>query len=159
PEVEVDKEKGLANVRFRVDLDKIAKFGDIIINGATPDESEHLKSSLRSIRARMTMSAIREGKDFSPKTLDNATAFLESHLQNENHLAAQVKLSGASYRAEQNRADIMFDVVPGPLVHADVQGAHLWPWTKHKLLPIYQQNGLTPELIQEGRQNLLRRFR
>jgi outer membrane protein insertion porin family len=159
PEVEVDRDKGLANVRFRVDVNPIAKFGHIIINGATPEESEHLKSSLRSLHARLTMSAIREGKDYSLKTLDNATTFLESHLQNENNLAAQVKLSGASYHAETNRADIVFDVTPGPIVHAYVEGAHLWPWTKHKLLPIYQQNGLTPELVQEGRQNLLRRFR
>src|SRR5262249_1272534 len=108
PEVEVDQTKGLADVRFRVDLNKIAKFGDITFNGATPEESEHLKDRLGSIRARLTMSAIREGKDYSLKNLDNATAFLESHLQNENHLAAQVKLSGASYHAETNRADIMF---------------------------------------------------
>src|SRR5262249_33263985 len=38
-------------------------------------------------------------------------------------------------------------------------GAHVWSWNKKKLLPIYQQNGLTPELVQEGRQNLLRDFR
>jgi len=28
-----------------------------------------------------------------------------------------------------------------------------------KAVPIYQQNGLTPELIQEGRLNLLKHFR
>src|SRR5437762_13719478 len=66
---------------------------------------------------------------------------------------------GAAYSPQNNRADITFEVQPGPIVHARVEGAHLWPWTKHKLLPIYQQNGLTPELIQEGRQNLLKQFR
>ena len=84
---------------------------------------------------------------------------MEGHLQSENHLAAQVRLIGANYDAETNRADIVFNIQPGPIVHAKVEGARLWPWVKHKLLPIYQQNGLTPELIQEGRQNLLKRFR
>jgi outer membrane protein assembly factor BamA len=159
PDVQVDKAKRLANVNFKVTLNRGAKFGDIQIQGTTPEESEHLKSSLRSLRARISMSAIREGKDYSLKTVQNAVKFLESHLQGENHLAAQVRLLGANYNPETNRADISFEITPGPLVHATVDGAFLWPWTRHKLLPVYQQNGLTPELIQEGRQNLLKRFR
>src|SRR5215831_6639497 len=168
PEVHVDKSKGLANVDFQVTLNKLAKFGDIIIQGATPDETEHLKDSLRSLRARLKSSAIREGKSYSLKTLENATQFLESHLLGENRLAATVKLIGADYNPETNRADISFDIQPGPPVHALVEGANLRAWplnlllesqTRHKLLPVYQQNGLTPELVQEGRQNLLRRFR
>src|SRR5207237_5428222 len=87
PEVQVDKTNGLANVNFRVKLNKLAKFGDIVIQGTTPDETEHLKASLHSLRARMKSSAVREGKNYSLKTLQNATQYLESHLQSENHLA------------------------------------------------------------------------
>jgi outer membrane protein assembly factor BamA len=159
PDVKVDKADGLANVEFHVTLNRRAKFGDIVIEGTTPDEAAHIKDSLRSLRARLTSSAIREGKDYSFKTLQNATQSIESHLQKENHLAAVVRLTGATYDPQTNRADVSFDVQPGPLVHAEVHGAHLWPWTKHKLLPIYQLNGLTPELVQEGRQNLLNEFR
>jgi len=168
PEVQVDRANGLANVNFRVKLNRLAKFGDILIQGTTPEEIDHLKSSLHSLRARLKMSAIREGKDYSLKTLQNATQFLESHLQSENRLAAQVKLIGADYNPETNRADISFDIQPGPPVHAYVEGANLRSWPmrflfesqeRHKLLPVYQQSGLTPELVQEGRQNLLRRFR
>ncbi len=159
PELQLDNANGLANINFKVKLNRLAKFGDIIIQGTTAGEIEHLKGSLRSLGARMKMSAVREGKNYSLKTLENATQFLESHLQNENHLAAQVKLIGANYNPQTNRADISFNVEPGPIVHARLEGARLWPWTKHKLLPIYQQNGLTPELLQEGRQNLLKEFR
>jgi outer membrane protein insertion porin family len=51
-----------------------------------------------------------------------------------------------------------FDVTAGPHVHVKVEGAHLWGRTRRKLLPIYQQAGLNPELIQEGRQNLISHF-
>jgi outer membrane protein assembly factor BamA len=159
PDVQVDKKNQLANVNFKVTLNRLAKFGDILIQGTTPDETEHLKDSLRSLRARIKMSAVREGKNYSLKTLQNAVSFLESHLQSENHLAAQVRLIGANYNPETNRADVSFDITPGPIVHAQVDGAFLWPWTRHKMLPVYQQNGLTPELIQEGRQNLMKRYR
>jgi outer membrane protein assembly factor BamA len=159
PEVEVDKANGLANVNFRITLNRLADFGDIRISGADAEETAHLKRSLRSIGARLKLSAIREGKNYSLDTVEKATGYLESHLQDENHLGAIVKLEGADYNPETNRADIVFHVVPGPVVHAKVEGARLWPWTRHKLLPVYQQNGLAPELIQEGRQNLLRKFR
>ena len=157
--VQVDRETGLANVNFQVTLKRLAKFGEIVIQGATPEEGDHLKGSLRSLRARLKLSAIREGKNYSLKALENATQFLEAHLQAEDHLAAQVKLTGAVYNPETNRADISFDVQTGPIVHPSVEGARLWPWTRHKLLPVYQQSGLTPELIQEGRQNLMAYFR
>ena len=39
-----------------------------------------------------------------------------------------------------------------------IQGAHLWSWTRHSLLPMYEQAGLDPEIIQEGRQNLVSYF-
>src|SRR5262245_50658126 len=48
PEVQIDKAKGLATVNFRVILNRLADFGDIVIEGTTPDETEHLKQSLRS---------------------------------------------------------------------------------------------------------------
>jgi outer membrane protein insertion porin family len=159
PNVQTDKPNGLANVNFKVTLKRQAKFGDISISGTTPDETEHLKVILHSLRARMKMSAVRAGKGYSLRTLQRAVSYLEGRLQSENHLAAQVKLIGANYNPQTNRADISFEVHTGPIVHAQVEGAHLWPWTKHKLLPIYQQNGLAPEMIQEGRQNLIKEFR
>jgi outer membrane protein assembly factor BamA len=159
PEVHVDEATGLADVDFQIKLNRLARFGDLIINGPAPDQAQHLKDILHSIRARLKSSAVREGKGYSLKTLEKAAQYLEARLQSENRLAASVKLIGANYNAETNKADISYDVDIGPIVHGEVSGVRVWPWTRHKLLPIYQQNGLTPELIQEGRQNLLREFR
>jgi outer membrane protein insertion porin family len=159
PEIQTDKINGLANVKFKVTLNRQAKFGELVISSRQPDETGHVKDILHSLRARIRMAAVRPGKAYSLKTLERAVDFLQGRLQKENHLAAQVQLIGANYNPQTNRADITFDVQPGPIVHAQVQGAHLWSWTKHKLLPIYQQNGLAPEMIQEGRQNLLKQFR
>jgi outer membrane protein insertion porin family len=159
PEVQTDKEHGLANVNFKVMLNRHAKFGDLLITGTTPEETDHLKDILHSLRARLRMSAVRPGQAYSLRTLQRATDYLQSRLHAENHLAAQVKLIGANYNPQTNLADINFQVDTGPIVHAKVEGAHLWSWNKHKLLPIYEQNGLAPEMIQEGRQNLIKNFR
>jgi outer membrane protein insertion porin family len=158
PEIQTDKVHGLANVFFHTRLNRRAKFGQLDIRGTTPQETAHLEHVLRSWVARLRGSAIRPGKTYSLKTLENATRYLENQLMKEDHLAGQVKLIGANYDPETNRADVQFNVTPGPLVHVRVQGAHLWSWTRHKLLPLYQQVGLDPELIQEGRQNLISYF-
>jgi outer membrane protein assembly factor BamA len=159
PEVQTDKANGLANVNFKVALNRQAKFGELVISGTTPDETGHVKDILHSLSARIRMSAVRPGQTYSLKTLERATDYLQKRMQKDNHLAAQVKLIGASYNAATNRADITFKVDAGPVVNAEVQGAHLRSGTKHRLLPIYQQNGLAPEMIQEGRENLLKEFR
>lgn len=158
PEVQVDRVHGLANVIFGVTLKRKAKFGNVTLTGASPQETEHLQRVLHSWLARLRSSAIRPGKTYSLKTVQNATQYLENELTKQEHLGGRVKLIGANYDPKTNRADIAFNVVPGPVVKVKVQGAHLWSWTRRKLLPIYQQNGLDPELIQEGRQNLTSHF-
>ena len=155
PEVHVDQIHGLANVDFKTTLGRRAKFGKVRISGPTPEETTRLEQKLQSVMARLRSSAIREGKTYKLKTLQNATQYLENTLMKQDRLAARVKLIGAEYDPATNRADINFHVDEGPVANAQVVGMHLWSWTKHRLLPIYQQNGLDPELIQEGRQNLL----
>ncbi len=154
-EVQTDKQHGLANLIFHVTLNRRAKFGNVSITGTSPLETARLQHTLRSVMARLRGSAIRAGKNYRYKTLQNASQYLENQLTKRDLLAAKVHLVGANYNPETNRADITFHVQPGPVVHVKVVGAHLWSWQRHKLLPVYAQIGVDPELIQEGRQNLI----
>jgi outer membrane protein insertion porin family len=155
PEIRTDRQHGIANVIFHTNLGRRAKFGEVNIEGATAQESEHLKEVSHSFLARLRNSAIRPGKTYKMKTLQNATHYLQRSMMNQGHLAAQVQLIGAKYNPDTNRADISFNVNTGPVVKVSVEGAHLWPWSRKKLLPIYQQVGVDPELIEEGRRNLI----
>jgi outer membrane protein insertion porin family len=158
PVVQTDTQHGLANVIFHITLGRRAKFGQVIVKGTTPQESEHLQRTLHSSMARLRGSAIRRGKTYKLGTVQRATQYLQGQLTKQDRLAAEVKLIGANYNPQTNRADVSFQVQPGPLVHVKVQGAHLWSWTRQRLLPIYQQVGINPEVIQEGRQNLISHF-
>jgi outer membrane protein insertion porin family len=157
-EIQTDRVHGLANVIFHVDLGRRAKFGNVDIAGTSPRESKRLADNLHSWMARLRGSAIRPGKKYKLHTIQNASQYLEGSLMKQKHLEAKVKLNGAEYDPATNRADIHYKVDPGPVINVDVQGAHLWSWTKHKLLPVYAQIGIDPELIQEGRQNLVSYF-
>lgn len=155
PELRMHQEHGLVDVIFHVTLNRHAKFGTVNITGATPQESQYLESVLHSTMARARLSAIRPGKTYKPKTLQNATQYLESRLTKQGYLAAKVRLIGANYNPDTNRADISFNVDTGAVIHAKVEGERLWPWSRRRLLPIYQRVGVDQELIQEGQQNLV----
>ncbi len=150
-----DRQHGLANVVFHTTLNRRAKFGKLDFVGPSPQETARLRGVLHSILARLRGSAIRPGKTYKLKTLQNASQYLENALSKQGHLAAQVRLIGANYHPDTNRADVRFQVQTGSIVHVKVKGTHLWPWTRSRLLPVLQQAGVNPELIQEGRQNLL----
>ena len=158
PRVVTDRVHGLANVYFDINLGRKAKFGKVALSGATPQDTALLQSKVHSFRARLRNAAIREGKTYSLKTLQNATNYLQNSLMSKDHLDAKVKLISANYNAGNNRADITFNVQSGPFYHVKVQGGHVWSWTKRKLLPVYQQVGVDPEIIQEGRKNLVSHF-
>ena len=144
---------------FHLTLNKHAKFGEVKITGTTPEDAEQLKSAIHSLMASLRQAAIRSGKSYSLKKLQNATDHLERTLANQKYLAAQVRLVGADYNPQTRRADIVFEVKKGPTVDVKIQGARVGGGTRKNLLPIYQQVGLTPELIQEGRQNLIQHFK
>jgi outer membrane protein insertion porin family len=158
PQLNLDTVHNVANVRFMVSLNRKAKFGTVAIANTTPEQAANMTKSLQGIKARVRGAAIRPGKNYRRQTLTNAQQYLQKGLEKKEKLAAQVKLSGAAYTAETNRADIDFDVKTGPTIHVQVKGAHLWSWTKKSLLPVYQGVGVDPELVQEGREALISYF-
>lgn len=155
PQTEVDKQHGIVNVIYHANLGKLARFGNVDIEGASPEQTARLQRVVRSWRARLRSSALIKGKRYSLKQVQNATTYLNTALIKDGYLGAQVKLAGAEYDTAANRADIHFNVNAGPKVHTEVIGVRLWSWTRRNLLPVYQQAGINTEIIQEGRQNLL----
>ncbi len=157
-DVKVDAGHGIANIDFPAKLGRRAKFGEVMVAGLPNDEQLLLQKSLRSVLARARTAAIRPGKAYHPSTLTKATQYLQSELQKKGLLGAQVTLAGADYHADTNRADIHFNVKPGPKIQVQIEGAHLWSWTRKKLLPMYQGVPADPETTQEGRQSLASYF-
>lgn len=157
-ELQIDRVYGIANVVFHVDLGRRADFGNVVISGTSQQQAKQLADKLSSLWARLRTSAIRPGKTYKLHTVENATQYLENSLTSQKHLAAKVELQGAEYDPETNRADVHFQIDPGPVVNVKLKGAHVWSWTQRNLLPIYAGIGVDPELIQEGRQDLVSYF-
>ena len=157
-EVQLDQQHAIANVSFPVTLGKRAKFGNVVIEGVAAPEQQRLAHSLETFVARARTAAIRPGKPYHLSTLNHAANHLQTELQKRGLLDAQVKLAGAEYHADTNRADIHFNINPGNTIKVDIQGAHIWPWTRKALLPEYQGVGVDDESVEEGRQALASYF-
>jgi len=155
PSLKIDTQHGTVNVLFQSDLGRKAKFGVVDIAGLPANEMNDLQHRLTTLPARVRGAAIRNGKTYNRSSLNRATNYIQTRLQKEGFLAAQVKLDGAEYHDDTNRADIHFSVKPGAKTHVQIAGAHLWPWTKKALLPEYQGIGVDEETLQEGQQALI----
>ena len=117
-----------------------------------------LTHSLQTFLARARGSAIRPGRAYHYSTLTKATEYLQSELQKQRRLSAQVKTEGVEYHADTNRADVHFKVDAGPSTVVAIEGAHIFSWTRKALLPVYQGIGVDDESVEEGRQALLSYF-
>ena len=137
-------------MNFRVNLNRHAKFGNVILKGAPPEEEQRLQRALKSWMARVRGSAIRTGKSYSLRRVQNATQYLESQLIGHDYLGSRVQMAGAEYDPATHRADIHFDVTPGERAHVNVEGAHLWGRTTESCCPSIKSLGSIPSSFRKA---------
>jgi outer membrane protein insertion porin family len=160
-EAQIDEIHMLANVIFHVNLGKRAKLGDTEIHGTEPAEVERLRHVTRSLRAAVTGASLKPGKPYTQKRIDAATTLMKRDLTNQHRLAAKIGLNHPEYHPDTNRADLVFDTKPGPIVRVSVTGAKLsmLPFFRarkvRQLIPIFSEGTVDPDLVEEGRRNLV----
>jgi outer membrane protein insertion porin family len=161
PEPQFDETHMLANVVFHIDLEKRAKLGSVEVHGPEPGEANRLRRAARSPRAAVTGASLKPGKPYTPKRIDSGMALMKRDLAKENHLASKVRLDHPEYHQDSNRADLVIDVRPGPIVKVHVTGAKLSPLPflrdrqMKKIIPIFFEGAVDPDLVEEGRRNLI----
>jgi outer membrane protein insertion porin family len=163
-QVQVDEGHMLANVVFAVNLERRAKLGNLDIRGPEPGEVESLRRSTRSLWATATGAALKPGKLYTPKRIDSGLKRMKRTLAKQNHLASKIHLDHTDYHKDINRADLVIDARPGPIVKVHVTGAKLSPLPflrdrqMKKLIPIFSEGAVDPDLVEEGRRNLISFF-
>ena len=164
PESLFDETHMLANVVFHVNLGKRAKVGNVEVREPDAQEADRLLHATRSLRATASGASLKTGKSYSPKRLDSAIAVMKRDLANQHHLASSVRVDEAHYHRDTNHADVIIDARPGPIVRVRVLGAKLsWlPFLRErqlrKTIPIFSEGTVDPDLVEEGRRNLIDLF-
>ena len=80
---------------------------------------------------------------------------LRKKYQKQDRLLSQVAISSRTYRPETNTVDYAFDIEPGPKVEIIVEGFKISRSQLKKNVPVFEENALDDDLLNEGRRNLL----
>src|SRR5262249_10698329 len=163
-DAQIDDTHQIVNVTFSVKLGKRAHVGKVTFKGTNARESATLQHAIRLLRARFTGGLLKPGTSYTRERLRAATNLIQRELSSQHRLASHVTEDPPQYDPDHNRADVSFTIDLGPVVNVRVTGARLsfWPLMsgrqKKKLVPIYSEGTLDPDLVQEGERNLVDYF-
>ena len=161
---QIDDTHQLVSLSFSVKMGKRARLGSIAFQGPDASENASLNHSLHSLRARFTGGLLKPGKPYTRERIKAATALIHRTLSQQRRLTSHVQENPPQYHPETNRVDVSFTVEVGPVVDVRTTGARLsaLPFMSgrqlKKLVPIYAEGTLDPDLVQEGQQNLVDYF-
>ena len=80
---------------------------------------------------------------------------LRKKFQKQKQLTAQVSISSRLYRPEANSVDFTFKIEPGPRVEIVAEGYKISNGVLKRNVPVYEENAVDDDLLNEGRRNLL----
>ena len=158
--LQLDDANRLTHITFQIEAGKHAHIGKVDIRGAKPEENRKLQATVRSIRARLTGALLKHGKPYSPRRIQAAIALIRKKLAQQNYPANKIVISPPDYHPETNLADVAVNVDTGPVIEIRVTGAKL-SWVpflasreKKKLISIYDEESVDPDIVEESRRNL-----
>lgn len=89
------------------------------------------------------------------QTSSSALERLRKRFRKRDHLLAQVRIAERSYRPQNNTVDYTLEINPGPRVEIISEGFKLSRRVLRRNVPIFEENAVDPDLLNEGRTNLL----
>jgi outer membrane protein insertion porin family len=108
-----------------------------------------------SILSRFKMKA---GQPVTSARLQRGTGRVRKFLAKRGHLSAHVTVRRGDYDATKNAVPIFLEVTQGPRVEVSVSGAKFSAGELKKLIPVYQEGAVDPDLLEEGKRNLRERL-
>lgn len=132
------------DIDFRVVPGELARVGEIAIKGDTGLSPDKIWS----------LTKLKPGGKVKQEHVTRALERLRANYQKNNRLEAQVALINRQYHPESNRLDYTFQVEEGPTVAIVTEGEKISKGQMKKLIPVYQENAVDDDLLNEGRRNL-----
>lgn len=132
------------NISFHVDPGAQARVGRITLTG-------HAGFTLLEL---LNAAHFHPGDRVLTQNLTSTLRRLRKKYQKINRLEAQVSIPTQSYQPATNTVDYVLNIEPGPTVIIRVQGVSLRTSEIKKLIPVYEENAVDEDLVNEGRRNL-----
>src|SRR5205807_632251 len=100
------------------------------------------------------IAGIDAGDRVSSDNLAHALQRLRKKYQKQERLLAELSVTQRVYHPENNTLEYTFDIVQGPVIGVKVEGTSLRKSVIKKYVPIYEENALDDDLLNEGSRNL-----
>jgi outer membrane protein insertion porin family len=144
-EEQAQSETQQMNILYRVVPGPRARVGRVTVTGQAGFSDAQIQDFAK----------MRPGDYVSVQRISRALDRLRKKYQKQNRLLSQVAISNRTYRPETNSVDYTFDIEPGPKVEIAVEGFKISRSQLKKNVPVFEENALDDDLLNEGRRNLL----
>jgi len=134
-----------ADVVFHIQSGPSAHVGSVTVTGNQSYSQEQIQD----------IAKIHPGDQVTAERTTNALERLRKKYQKQERWLTQVRISSQVYNPRTNAVDYVFEVVPGPKVTVTTEGFKFSRSQMKKLIPVFQENALDDDLLNEGRRNLL----
>ena len=129
---------------FHVTPGDVARVGTVKIEGDAGILQEQV----------VQITKLKSGNKVKNSDVTRALDRLRKHYQKNQHLEAQVSLTDRDYQANSNTVNYVFEVEQGSKIVITTEGAKVANRELKKLVPVYQENAVDDDLLNEGRRNL-----
>jgi outer membrane protein insertion porin family len=133
------------NILFHITPGEPAHVGEVKATG----HSAFSQGQLEDI-ARM-----HPGDRVTAARITNSLQRLRKRFQKQERVLAQVSIAEQKYHPESNAVDYTYLIERGPIVFVYAEGYHIGRGVLKKEVPIYEENALDDDLLNEGTRNLL----
>jgi outer membrane protein insertion porin family len=101
---------------------------------------------------------MKPGREITSARIQRGTERVRKFLVKKGHLNARAVVRRGEYDPAKNVVPLELDVTEGPRVRVTVTGAKFSNGDLKKLVPVYQEGAVDPDLLEEGRRNIRERL-
>ena len=134
-----------ANILFHVTPGAQARVGVVTVTGASGLSSGDVQH----------IAHMSPGDKVTSARVSGSLQRLRKRFQKQSRALAQVSIAEQPYHAETNTVDFAYQVDPGPVVVIYARGYHISRGVLKKEIPVYEENAVDDDLLNEGTRNLL----
>ena len=133
------------DVLFHVTAGGQAHVGAVKVTGTSSLSSEDVQG----------IAHMNRGDHITSARVTGSLQRLRKRFQKQNRALAQVTIAEQNYHPESNAVDFTFQIDPGPVVVIYARGYHIGRGVLKREIPVYEENAVDDDLLNEGRTNLL----
>ena len=133
------------NILLRLTPGPHARVGRVVVTGPSGFSDQQIQD----------ITKMHPGDYVTVQRVSRALDRLRKKYQKQKRLLSQVAIADRSYRPGTNTVDYSFEIEPGPKVEIAAEGFKISRNQLKKNVPVYEENALDDDLLNEGRRNLL----